>query len=102
LGSRRRRKAAAKLPLRLDTGSPLHACAILDTANDRDNKRTRKVCAGLQNGELVLFNKAKVDFDHLQDRGARDVSCVTQAKDSFQYTVVRRLPVPASGGILKN
>jgi hypothetical protein len=35
----RRRKAAAKLHLRLDTGSFLPACAIVDTAGEHDNKR---------------------------------------------------------------
>ena len=98
----RRRKAAAKLHLRLDTGSFLPACAIVDTAGEHDNKRASEVCAGLQSGEVVLFDKAYVDFDHLHELDVRGVSWVTRAKDNFQYTVVRRLPVPASGRIRKD
>ncbi len=51
---------------------------------------------------MVLFDKAYVDFDHLQALDVRGVSWVTRAKDNFQYTVVRRLPVPASGRIRKD
>ncbi len=43
-----------------------------------------------------------VDFDHLHELDARGVSWVTRAKDNFQYTVVRRLPVPASGRIRRD
>ena len=98
----RRRKAAAKMHLRLDTGSFLPACAIVDTAGEHDNKRAREVCAGLHSGEIVLFDKAYVDYDHLRDLHARGVFWVTRAKDNFQYTVVSRQPVPASGRILKD
>ena len=74
----------------------------MDTAGEHDNKRAHEVCAGLQSGEVVLFDKAYVDFDHLQALDVRGVSWVTRAKDNFQYTVVRRLPVPASGRIRKD
>lgn len=70
----RRRKAAAKMHLRLDTGSFLPACAIVDTAGEHDNKRAREVCAGLLSGEVVLFDKAYVDYGHLHDLDARGVS----------------------------
>ena len=71
----RQRKAAAKMHLRLDTGSFLPACAIVDTAGEHDNKRAREVGAGLESGEVVLFDKAYVDFDHLHELDARGVSC---------------------------
>ena len=74
----------------------------MDTAGEHDNKRASEVCAGLQSGELVLFDKAQVDFDHLQALDVRGASWVTRAKDNFQYTVVRRLPVPASRRIRKD
>jgi hypothetical protein len=44
----RRRKAAAKLHLRLNLQSFLPAFAIVDTAKHNDNKRARELCAGLQ------------------------------------------------------
>lgn len=98
----RLRKAAAKMHLRLDVGSFLPAFAIVDTAGENDNKRAREVCAGLKRGEIGVFDKAYVDFLHLLDLAARGVQWVTRAKDNFQYRVVRHLPVPAGGRIIKD
>jgi hypothetical protein len=98
----RRRKAAAKLHLRLCVGSFLPACAIVDTAWEGDNKRARELCAGLQSGEIALFDKAYVDFAHLHELDLRGVQWVTRAKENFHYRAVRNLPVPAGGRILKD
>jgi hypothetical protein len=70
----RRRKAAAKCHLRLDLQSFLPRCAIIDTARDADAKRAREVCAGIREGEIVIFDKAYVDFDHLADLCERGVN----------------------------
>jgi hypothetical protein len=98
----RRRKAAAKMHLRLNVGSFLPSFAIVDTAGQNDNKRAREVCAGLEPGEIAVFDKAYVDFRHLRDLAARGVQWVTRAKDNFQYRTVRNLPVPKGGRILKD
>ena len=87
----RRRKAAAKMHLRRDLHSFLPSFAVVDTAGQHDNKRAREVCATIQAGEIVVFDKAYVDFDHLSDLDARDVSWVTRAKDNMQYRVVKNL-----------
>ena len=87
----RRRKAAAKMHLRLDLHSFLPSFAVVDTAGQHDNKRAREVYATIQAGEIVVFDKAYVDFDHLSDLDARDVSWVTRAKDNMQYRVVKNL-----------
>ena len=63
----RRRKAAAKCHLRLDLQSFLPRFVLIDTARHNDAKRAREVCAAVQAGEIVLFDKAYVDFDHLFD-----------------------------------
>ena len=63
----RRRKAAAKCHLRLDLQSFLPRFAIIDTAREADAKRARELCAGIKDGEIVIFDKAYVDFDHLWD-----------------------------------
>ena len=86
----RRRKAAAKCHLRLDLQSFLPSFAIIDTAKHHDNKRAREVCAGLRAGEIVLFDKAYVDFSHLLDLLRRGVFWVTRAKDNLQCRVVKR------------
>ena len=98
----RRRKAAAKMHLRIDVGNFLPVFAIVDTAGESDSKRARELCAGLLEGEIALFDKAYVDFLHLRDLSARGVNWVTRAKDNFQYRVVRNLPAAADKRILKD
>lgn len=87
----RRRKAAAKCHLRLDLQSFLPRFAIIDTAQEHDSKRAREVCAGIKAGEIVIFDKAYVDFDHLFELAMSGISWVTRAKDNLQYRVRRRL-----------
>ena len=98
----RRRKAAAKMHLRLGLGSFLPTFAIVDTAGEHDNKRAREVCAGLEEGEVVVFDKAYVDFEHLHDLDLRGVQWVTRAKDNFRYRALRNLPVKKGGNVVKD
>lgn len=86
----RRRKAAAKCHLRLDLQSFLPRFAIIDTARHHDARRAREVCAGIRAGEIVIFDKAYVDFSHLFELTQRGVLWVTRAKDNLQYRVVRK------------
>ena len=98
----RRRKAAAKCHLRLDLQSFLPRFAIVDTARHNDAKRAREVCAGIKAGEIVIFDKAYVDFDHLADLTLRLIFWVTRAKDNLNYDVVRRVQKGAKGKILRD
>jgi len=98
----RRRKAAAKCHLRLDLQSFLPRFAIVDTARHNDAKRAREVCAGIKAGEIVIFDKAYVDFAHLADLGTRLVFWVTRAKDNLSYKVVRRYQKGTVGKILRD
>lgn len=98
----RRRKAAAKCHLRLDLQSFLPRFAIVDTARHNDARRAREVCAGIKPGEIVIFDKAYVDFSHLADLSMRDVFWVTRAKDSLSFRVERRLQKGAIGKILRD
>jgi hypothetical protein len=86
----RRRKAAAKMHLRLDLHSFLPSFAIVDTAGQHDNKRAREVCATILSGEIVVFDKAYVDFEHLFDLDQRGVWWVTRSKDNMKYRVVKK------------
>lgn len=97
----RRRKAAAKMHLRLELHSCLPSFAIVDTAGQHDNKRAREVCATILSGEIVIFDKAYVDFDHLSDLNARGVWWVTRAKDNMKFHVVKNL-TKGHGGIVKD
>ena len=98
----RRRKAAAKCHLRLDLQSFLPRFAIIDTARDADAKRAREVCAGIKDGEIVIFDKAYVDFDHLWSLTERGVFWVTRAKENLQFTVLASYPVKADGAIVSD
>ena len=80
----RRRKAAAKTHLRLNLQSLLPQCVIVDTAREHDNRRARELCAGLQAGEIVIFDKGYLDFGHLLDLGRRGVHWVTRAKENLR------------------
>src|SRR5207249_11778106 len=66
--------------------------AIIDTAREHDAKRARELCAGIRAGEIVIFDKAYVDFAHLGDLLLRGVFWVTRAKDSLSYRVVKKMP----------
>ena len=61
----RRRKAAAKCHLRLNLQSFLPGFAIIETAHQHDNTRAQELCAGLCEGEIVIFDKACIDFSSL-------------------------------------
>ena len=98
----RRRKAAAKCHLRLDLQSFLPRFAIVDTARHADAKRAREVCAGIQAGEIVIFDKAYIDFSHLADLSIREVFWVTRAKDNMKFKVVKRYQKGAMGKILRD
>jgi hypothetical protein len=63
----RRRKAAAKCHVRLDLQTFLPRCAIVATAGEHDNRRARELCANVQAGEIVIFDKAYLDFAHLAE-----------------------------------
>ncbi|MFM7182571.1 MAG: IS4 family transposase [Verrucomicrobiales bacterium] len=97
----RRRKAAAKMHLRLDLHSFLPSFAIVDTAGEHDNKRAREVCAGILSGEIVIFDKAYVDFLHLSELDERGVFWVTRAKDNMKYRALKNLSKP-HGNIIRD
>ena len=98
----RRRKAAAKCHLRLDLQSFLPRFVIIDTARDNDSKRAREVCAGIQPGEIVLFDKAYLDFEHLFALAMTGIHWVTRAKENLQYRVCKRLKKPGDRKILRD
>ena len=98
----RRRKAAAKCHLRLDLQSFLPRFAIVDTARHNDARRARELCAGIKAGEIVIFDKAYVDFAHLADLAMRLVFWVTRAKDNLSCQVVKRYQKGAVGKIRRD
>lgn len=98
----RRRKAAAKCHLRLDLQSFLPRFAIIDTAREADAKRARELCAGIRDGEIVIFDKAYVDFEHLYQLESRGVVWVTRAKENMQAEVLETYVSDGEGKIVSD
>jgi hypothetical protein len=98
----RRRKAAAKTHMRLNFQSLLPEFVVVDTAAEHDNKRARELCAGLRGGEIALFDKGFLDFEHLRDLDQRGIFWVSRAKENMDYAVVQRMPGSRDAKILRD
>jgi len=83
-----RRKAAAKMHLRLDLHSFLPEFALVKSAAFTDLAESYEACAGVRPGEIVVFDKAYIDFEHLHALTRRGVFWVTRAKDNVHYEIV--------------
>lgn len=84
----RRRKAAAKMHLRLNLQTFLPQFALVKAANTHDSTEAVEVCAGLEEGEIAVFDKAYGEFEHLFSLTERGIFWVTRAKENLQYEVV--------------
>lgn len=84
----RRRKAAAKMHTALNMRSFLPNFVIVKSAHDSDPKTAWELCADMKAGEVVVFDKAYVDFKHLKTLSERGVSWVTRSKDNMLHEVV--------------
>ena len=90
----RRRKAAAKMHLRLDLRSFLPNFILVKTAGTHDSAEAPALCEGINEGEIVIFDKAYVDFKHLWRLFQRGVFWITRAKDNMKYDVVGQHSAP--------
>jgi Transposase DDE domain/Domain of unknown function (DUF4372) len=98
----RRRKAAAKLHVRLDLHSLLPRFVLVESAKAADSIRAAQVCAGVKPGEIVIFDRAYVDFVHrgvLNDEG---VFWVTRSKEGLCFRVVKNLRKATDKRILRD
>jgi len=89
----RARKAAAKLHLRLDVGSRLPAFAVVEEASHHDSTRASALCAGLKAGDILLGDRAYVDFTFLHDLHLRGIHFVLRLKKNIKVRTVRKLPL---------
>jgi len=96
----RRRKAAAKLHLRLNLQTFLPSFAVIEEGSHHDSSRMMALCASLQAGEIAVFDKAYVHFKHLFSLTATGVFWVTRAKDNMCYHVCKKRKV--SGNIVRD
>ena len=87
-----RRKAAVKCHLRLSLRSLLPAFAVIDSARENDVQRIREVCAGLQRGEIVLFDRGYHLLAYYYELTARGVFFVTRARENVTCRVKKVRP----------
>ena len=95
----RRRKAAAKMHTGLNMQSFLPGVIIVKSAKDSDPKTAPELCAGLQAGEIAVFDKAYVDFKHFNALDESGIFWVTRKKENMVYEVMGQhmiLPVEAA------
>ena len=76
--------------LDLDLKSFLPNFAIVNRAKDSDPKIACEVCAPIRAGEIVVFDKAYVDFDHLYHLHQRGVTWITRTKENICYEVMEQ------------
>lgn len=98
----RRRKAAAKCHMRLSLRSMLPGFVVIDAAREHDVRRARQLCAGLHEGEIVLFDKGYYELAHFRELAERGISFVTRAKDNIACRVKERLPRGKDPRVLKD
>jgi hypothetical protein len=84
----RRRKAAAKIHLGLDLQTFLPRFVMVEEGSTHDATVAKELCAPLSAGEIVVFDKAYVDFKHLKTLDERGVFWVTRAKENMRYRAV--------------
>jgi hypothetical protein len=97
----RRRKAAAKMHLRLDLQSFLPKFVLVKSAATNDSVESCELCAGVKSGEIVIFDKAYICFEHLYVLTGRAVFWVTRAKEKMQYEAVGQHATP-KGSVIRD
>lgn len=88
----RRKKAAAKCHMRLNVGSFLPSFAVVEDAGHHDSTKASVLCAALVAGDVILGDRAYVDFPHLADLDARGVFFVLRPKKMMLFDTVKELP----------
>lgn len=98
-----KRKAAAKMHLRLDLQSFLPRFVLIKPGNSSDPVEARELCAQVKAGEIVVWDKAYNDFGHLNHLNQRGVYWVCRAKDAMAYkTIGQHAELNAGKNILKD
>ena len=95
-----RRKAAAKCHLRLSLRSLLPGFVVVGSARESELAHARALCAGLQPGEIVLFDRGYHVLKLLAELTGRGIFFVTRPREHTLFRVVQRLPRPAGQRIL--
>jgi len=83
----RRYKATLKCHMSLNVQTFLPSFVVLNSARTHDARHARELCAHMKAGEIVVGDKAYIDFTHLYELTQRDISWVVRAKNNMKYSV---------------
>ena len=97
----RRRKAAAKCHMQLNLQTFLPEFVIVKAAKTHDAKEAVRLCANLKDGEIALFDKAYIDYKHLNTLEKRGVFWITRAKKNMCYKIEKECK-KAKGAIISD
>lgn len=84
----RSKKAAAKAHMRLNIGSMLPTFAVVESAAPHDSKRADALCAGMKDGDVLLADRAYVDFAFLYGLLKRGIFFVLRQKENMVFKVL--------------
>ena len=87
----RRKKAAVKCHLSLNLQNHLPQAICVEEACHHDNRQARFLCNPLQDGSIVVADKAYSDFLHFRELTARGIAWAVRARRDTAFRVVRTL-----------
>ena len=96
----RSKKAAAKMHARLPVGSFIPSVVRIEAGKPHDSTMADELTKDMKAGDILLADRAYVDFLFLHNLTARDVFWVLRQKVNMLYEVVERKE--ASGNIISD
>ena len=96
----RSKKAAAKMHARLPIGSFIPSVVRIEAGKPHDSTMADEITKDMKGGDVLLADRAYVDFLFLHNLTARDVLWVLRQKVNMLYEVVERKE--ASGDIISD
>ena len=87
----RRKKAAVKCHLSLNLQNHLPQAVCVEKARPHDSRFARILCNPLQDGSIVVADKAYVDFRHFRELTADGIVWVVRARRDTAFRTVRSL-----------
>ena len=80
--------------MRLGLQSFLPSFAIVKSAGSHDSIEAKELCAGVKVGEIIVFDKAYVDYKHPDYLNGRGVYWVSRSKTNMKYEVIGQHTAP--------
>lgn len=90
LGKTPQEKSSCKCHMLLNAQTFLPRFAVVKGAKSHDAIIARILCNQLRDGEIVIFDKAYIDFKHLFELVQRGILWVTHAKSKMAYKVIKK------------